>query len=321
MNGGAPPQGVAGTVVYTLFTNGACTGIGTAISTVNVRTADDVPVSSSVTPSPVGSYGVNAHYNPATADNSPVTTDCQSFTVSDYRLTAASTSLTIQSGGSTFDVVNLTSLGPFTGGATLLSSALPSGVSVQFVPNPVTITTAGGFATSTMAVFISPTVPAGTVFSYTVSVRGTTLHTVSISVTVISGPVLTQPKIQYKHHLSLSQRSNTQTWTATMNNTLTVSIKALIRIIGTSTSNPSLTFDVTCGATCVNTARMGVNSTPGLTPVTVAAGAVFFPFSFSQFISSSFVNQQVAFTATLYFATGSIYGPSDSRSGAFTVVP
>jgi len=103
-------------------------------------------------------------------------------------------------------------------------------------------------------------------------------------------------------------------------NPLSTSVNVLVRIVGSSSINPSLTFDVTCGVTCVNTAG-GVNNTRGLTPVSVAAGAKSFSFSFNQAISSGFVNSKVTFTATLYWATGTLYNSSDSKSGAFAVVP
>jgi|SRR5439155_7568477 len=85
-------------------------------------------------------------------------------------------------------------------------------------------------------------------------------------------------------------------------------------------SSPTVqTFDITCGVTCVNTAG-GVNFTPGLTPVTVAASTSSFSFNFNQPISGIFVDQKVAFTATLYWATGTLYNSGNSRSGAFAVV-
>jgi len=70
----------------------------------------------------------------------------------------------------------------------------------------------------------------------------------------------------------------------------------------------------------VNTAG-AVNDTPGLTPVSVAAGAKSFSFSFNQAISSGFVNSKVTFTTTLYWSTGSDYNPSSSKSGSFSVIP
>jgi len=133
-------------------------------------------------------------------------------------------------------------------------------------------------------------------------------------------PQLTAPTLHWTHHLSLSKSSNTQSWTATAANPFTTSVRVLVRIVGISTTNPSLTFDVTCGVTCVSTASGGVNFTPGLAPVTVAAGASSFSFGFNQPISGIFVNQKVAFTTTLYWTTGTVYNSGNSKSGAFAVV-
>jgi hypothetical protein len=52
----------------------------------------------------------------------------------------------------------------------------------------------------------------------------------------------------------------------------------------------------------------------------VAAGTSL-TLSFNQPIPGSFVNQKFAFTETLYWATGTLYTPSNSKSGAFGVVP
>ena len=138
---------------------------------------------------------------------------------------------------------------------------------------------------------------------------------------VTPAPHFTGAKVHWTHHLSLSKSSNTQSWTAIVANPFTTSVKVVVRIVGFATNgNPSLSFDITCGVTCVNTGS-GVNFTPGLTPVTVAAGASSFSFSFNQLYSSGYSNQKVQFTATLYWATGTLYTQSDSKSGAFAVVP
>ena len=139
--------------------------------------------------------------------------------------------------------------------------------------------------------------------------------------TVTASPHFASGKLSWTHHLSLSKSSNTQSWTAIVANPFTTSVKVVVRIVGFATNgNPSLSFDITCGVTCVNTGS-GVNFTPGLTPVTVAAGASSFSFSFNQLYSSGYSNQKVQFTATLYWATGTLYTQSDSKSGAFAVVP
>jgi hypothetical protein len=138
--------------------------------------------------------------------------------------------------------------------------------------------------------------------------------------TVVPAPSFTAGKVHWTHHLSLSKSLGAQSWTAIVANPLSTSVNVVVRIVGASTTNPSLTFDVTCGVTCVNTATGGVNSTPGLTPVSVAGGTSSFSFSFNQLIPGTFVNTKFAFTATLYWATGTVYASSNSKSGAFAVV-
>jgi hypothetical protein len=45
-----------------------------------------------------------------------------------------------------------------------------------------------------------------------------------------------------------------------------------------------------------------------------------FSFSFSQTISSIFLDQKISFTATVYWSTSSAYGATSAKSGSFTVV-
>ena len=104
-----------------------------------------------------------------------------------------------------------------------------------------------------------------------------------------------------------------------VSNPLSTSAKVVVRITGGSTINPSLTFDVTCGVTCVNTLG-AVNLTPGLTPVSVAAGGSA-SLGFSQPLSGSLVSQKVSFTVTLYWTTGTLYTSDGSASGSFAVSP
>jgi len=133
--------------------------------------------------------------------------------------------------------------------------------------------------------------------------------------TVTSAPSL--GRIHWTHHLSLSKTASTQSWTVGVSNPLSTSAKVVVRITGGSTINPSLTFDVTCGVTCVNTLG-AANITPGLTPVTVAAGGSA-SLSFSQPLSGSLVSQKVSFTVTLYWTTGTLYTSDGSASGSFAV--
>lgn len=138
--------------------------------------------------------------------------------------------------------------------------------------------------------------------------------------TVVSiTPTFTAGKLHWTHHLSLSKSGNMQSWTAIVTNPLTVNTLVVIRIIGASAINPALTFDVTCGVTCVNT--NGNVNTAAVTagPQTVGAGAKS-SFSFSQLLPTTFANNKFAFTATVYWSAGAPYAASDSKSGSFAVV-
>lgn len=77
--GGYPVTGVSGTVTYTEYANGACAAPGSFISRVNVGTANNVPISASVTLSSPGIYSLQAIYS-GDAGNLPLV-NCASVTV------------------------------------------------------------------------------------------------------------------------------------------------------------------------------------------------------------------------------------------------
>src|SRR2546426_1181645 len=159
-----------------------------------------------------------------------------------------------------------------------------------------------------------------TVTNSTPSLTTVVNSTVAPLGTVVPAPSFTAGKLHWTHHLSLAKSASTQSWTAIVTNPLSSPVEVLVRIVGASTINPSNTFDVTCGVTCVNTSSGGVNSTPGLTPVPVDLHTSSLSISFNQAIPSSFANQKFTFTATLYWTTGTVYSASNSKSGAFAVV-
>jgi len=277
------------------------------------------------TPARTGSQTVTAVYSGDSTHSGSTSTTFQvtiSPAPSDFRLTSNSTSLSVPTGGMGTVMFTVTGLGGFTGSVTLTSGSLPPGVTVMFVPDPVIISAVGGTDTSNMTVFVGSSVPAGTLFSFEASGSGgNRTHTIQINVnvTTAANPTFAQGGLKWTHHLSLG-KSSAQTWTAIVANPSMTSVRVLVRIVGHSGTNPSLTFDVICGVTCVNNAG-GVNNTPGLTPVTVPSGAKSFSFSFNQPISSSFVNEKVNFTASLYWTNGNLYIVGGTNSGSFAVVP
>ena len=238
----------------------------------------------------------------------------------DFSLTLASTSLIIPAGSAAYDVLTVASLSGFTGSVTLANSTVPRGVVVEFVPNPAVVTSAVASATSNIMVLVDSTVVTGTSFNLIVTgTSGFLVHTVSVGVAVTGPmtPTLVQGKIHWTHHISLSKVSAIQVWTAMVGNPLPTNINVLVRVVGLSAVNPSLGFDITCGTICVNTVG-SPNSTPGLAPVSVLPVTKCFAFTFNWNVSS-FINQKVAFTATLYWTTGTFYNSSNSKSGSFVV--
>jgi hypothetical protein len=169
---------------------------------------------------------------------------------------------------------------------------------------------------------VSPVVAGSYSFNATYSgdLKNNAVTSVCEPFSVVPAPTFTSGKVHWTHHLSLSKSSGAQSWTAIVTNPLFDNVNVVVRIVGVSTINPSLTIDVTCGVTCVNTAAGGVNFTAGLTPVPVGFHGMS-TFSFSQTISGSFVDQKITFTATLYWTAGTVYVSSNSKSGSFAVAP
>src|SRR5207244_2520045 len=119
-------------------------------------------------------------------------------TASDFSLAAVSSSLSIPAGSSASDTLTMTSLGGFTGSVALNNSSVPSGVAVIFVPDPVTISSPGGAATSSMNVFVGAL--AGTSFTFNViATTGTITHSIAISVTVTAAPSFADGQVHWTH--------------------------------------------------------------------------------------------------------------------------
>ena len=235
---------------------------------------------------------------------------------SDFSLATAASSLAIPAGSSGSDVLTVTSLSGFTGSVTLANGSVPSGVTVTYSTNPVVISTAGGSASTFMTVFTG--VPAGTSFVIVVTgTSGTLSHSVSVAVTV-SPSVAFAGKLHWTSHLSLRKSGNAQSWTASVSNSLSTSANVVIRIVGQSTTVPTNMFDVTCGVACNDTNGNVNNAALAAGPVSVPSSSTI-SFGFSQTISNTFVNQSVAFTATVYWTTNSVYGATTSKSGSFSV--
>ena len=170
----------------------------------------------------------------------------------------------------------------------------------------------------------TPIVSVATLFSFGATYSGDSNNNAVTAgcepFTVTPFPSITHA--HFTHHLSLAKSSNTQSWTFTVNNPLTSSVSVVIHITGHSNTNPSLSFDVVCGTVCVNTPSGGVNAINAtiVGPRSIAAGATV-SISFGQFISSSFANNKISYSATVFWTTGTGYTSGGTNTGSFAVVP
>ncbi len=183
MTGGFQP---GGTVTYTLFSNGACTGTSTTISSVTV-TAGVVPDSMQTMPSTPGSYSFNATYSGDT-NNNRATSACEPLTVNpptpDFTISASPASTTIVPGASGNSAITVTATNGFTGDVSLSSSA-PIGLTATLTTSSIS-----GSGTSTLTISVGPSVAPG---SYKVNVTGTSgslVHLVSVQVIVFDFSVI-----------------------------------------------------------------------------------------------------------------------------------
>ncbi len=106
MTGGYQPSG---TVVYSYFTGGSCTGTPTSVGSPVVVTSGVVPGSSSQGFNSAGSYSWNAAYS-GDANNAPIASSCEPLTVSKAipTLTTSFSQNPITVGGSASDFATMT---------------------------------------------------------------------------------------------------------------------------------------------------------------------------------------------------------------------
>src|SRR2546428_488158 len=271
-----------------------------------------------------GSDNIDASYS---GDSTHAASTAISFTLtvtkSTPSLTTVINSTSPPLGSTVSDQAILTGGFPSTGvTGTVTYTLFPNGGCTAGTCTVVFTGTAGAANNVPSSAAVIPAAPGSYSFNATYSgdVNNNAVTSACEPFTVIPAPSFTAGKLHWTHHLSLAKSSSTQSWTAIVTNPLSANIRVVVRIVGASTTNPSLTFDITCGVTCVNTASAGVNSTPGLTPVPVGFFSSSTSFSFNQPIPGSFANQKFTFTATLYWSTGTTYVASNSKSGAFAVV-
>ncbi len=110
-------------------------------------------------------------------------------TTPDFSLACSPSSLTANQGGSAGSTCTVGSINSFSSAVNLSCTGLPSGVSCNFVPNPVT-PPSGGSSNSTLTVSVAGTVTPGSYSFNAQGVSGSLTHTQALSLTVSPpGPV------------------------------------------------------------------------------------------------------------------------------------
>jgi len=218
-----------GTVTYTIFSNSACTGIGTTVSSVTVSVGV-VPDSLATTPSSSGTYSFNATYS-GDSNNNNAASVCEPFTVNpptpDFTISASPASTTIVPGASGDSAITVTATNGFSGIVSLTSSA-PSGLTATLTPNSIS-----GSGTSSLTISVGSSVAPG---SYKVNVTGTSgshVHLVSVQVFVFDFSVITS-----------------QTTVSQLDAGTSASVTITVASLGSTSGTVSLTNSADAGLSC-----------------------------------------------------------------------
>ncbi len=319
LRGGYPSSGVSGFVLYRLIHEPvpiACNrGVG-EVQEELVHVGPSNSVSPAIfTPSAAGAYAVTAQYGGD--ENNLGSFACKLFFVNDFTISATSTFLTVPAGSSVSDVLYLSGLVNFTGPVNLSSSSVPEGVSVAFDPDPVPLASVNGVpqSNSTLHLSVASSARTSTFTLIVTASSGIISHQVGITVAVTTGPAPQMTKLNWDHNLALPA---VQSWKAFILNSQKSVVYAVVRVQGHGTSSIFKAFDIVCGVTCVPTVGGSVNTTPGLTPISINAGLTARP-RFQDSLGDASAGQTMFFTATLYWAAGSVYVEGNSINGTFYI--
>jgi len=236
-----------GTVSYSFWNTGTCTGTRTAAGSVTV-TNGVVPDSNTVTPTAAGSFSINATYSGDT-NNNRATSPCELLTVAK----AATTTIVTSSANPSVFGQSVTLRAAVTGSTTVSN---PSGT-VTFLDGTVTLgtgTLSGGTATFTISVLAVGS------HSITASYGGDTNFTGSTSA------VLTQ---------TVNKDSNTVSVASSVNPSdfgQSVTFTATVTVVAPGASSPSGTVTFLDGTVTLGTGTLSAGSAT-FTTSTLAVGS------------------------------------------------
>jgi len=222
------------------------------------------------------------------------------FNVQDFTLTASPTTITANTGNPATSSITVQGIGGFTGTVSLSVTTNSTNLTCTLTPTSVT----GGSGSSVLSCTSSVT------GSYLVTVTGTSgslSHTATVTDIVTKAnqcstcvpPSLTQ--LNFKHRLSLSKYSNTQTFKMGAVNNNNVTIYVNFQIVGTD-------------GTGVN----GFTLNSGV--LTLAPGQNVVNLSLSVFIPSSDVGDTFNWTLSIQWGTTATTDPAQLPNNSFTDV-
>ena len=207
------------------------------------------------TESYIKTTGANSGFNWSTAIGNFSFPGCGT---PDFALNANPNSLTVKQGATGTSTITVSDLDGFNGSVTLSNSALPSGVTAAFNPNPTT-------NTSTLTFTVGATAATGTTTVTITGVSGSLTHTTTVSLTVI------------KPDFSLTANPSSLAITQGHTGTSTITISPINGFNGSvSLTTGTLPSGVTAGfnpnpatSTSTLTFTVAANATTGTATVTV----------------------------------------------------
>jgi hypothetical protein len=174
-----------GTVTYTLYNGGTCSGTGSAVGSPVTVTGGVVPNSASLSPTTATTYSFRATYS-GDANNNAATSACEPFNVTDFTITASTTSVSVNAGDTATVTITVAPINGFTG--TVILTPNPSaGLTATILPGSIV----GGSGTATLTVS-SPV--AGTYMVTVTGMSGPDSHiTPTITVQVVDFQIFASP--------------------------------------------------------------------------------------------------------------------------------
>ena len=174
LSGPAPASGAQ----VLLFSNNSAASLPSSVIVAAGATNATFPVSTSAVTASTAVI-ISASYGGVT-----LTASLTVIAAPNYTLSASPTSLSITRGTSGTSTVTVTPQNGFSSGVSLSASALPSGVTASFSPNPV-------ITMSTLTLAASNAATTGTVTVTITGTSGTLTHTTTITLTVTPPPLPT----------------------------------------------------------------------------------------------------------------------------------